>query len=39
MKTARWTPTTSLTDVIKYVVDHIDHPDFDNALRANESLL
>jgi len=28
-KTAKWTPNTSLTQVLKAVVDHIDKPDID----------
>jgi hypothetical protein len=31
-KTAKWTATTSLIEVIKVVVDHIDHPDVDRSI-------
>jgi ubiquitin-protein ligase len=31
-KNATWTPTTSLTQVVKAVVDHIDHPDIDHSI-------
>ena len=29
VKTAKWTARTPLTEVVKAVVDHIDHPDID----------
>ncbi len=28
-KTDKWTPATSLAQVIKHVTDHIDRPDID----------
>jgi hypothetical protein len=33
-KTAKWTPTTSLTQVVKAVVDHVDLPNIDYSIRA-----
>jgi hypothetical protein len=32
--TAKWTPTTSLIQIIKVVVDHVDKPNIDYSIRA-----
>ncbi|CAF1262301.1 unnamed protein product [Adineta steineri] len=34
VKTARWTPKTSLVEIVKIVVKHVDEPDADNPVRA-----
>ncbi|CAF1107567.1 unnamed protein product [Adineta steineri] len=34
VQTAKWKPTTSLIDVVKIVVKHVDEPDVDNPVRA-----
>jgi hypothetical protein len=34
VKTAKWNMNTSLVQVIKAVVEHIDQPDIDHSIRA-----
>ena len=38
-KTAKYNSKTTLTEVIKVVVNHIDHPDIDYSLSMSKSLL
>ncbi len=33
-KAATWRPTSSLTEVVKAVVEHIDEPNIDYSIRA-----
>lgn len=37
MRTVRWKPGTTLVDVVRTVVDYIDHPDIDYAVNFGQS--
>ena len=39
MKTARWTARTTLVDVVKAIVEHIDNPDIDYAINFGSFFL
>ncbi len=36
MKTAKWKADKSLVDVVKAIIEHIDHPDIDYSLSPGE---